>query len=160
MSNKFSVSDDIATKRLALLNEIFGKLRRIILNLQATIPQKSGLHCVLANALGGRHDYCHTLTLGSIVAGLGQSEVQAIWEFDEEPNFVYPHSVNHLVRVVTGISVLFDDEHRDCNPIPGLLPCVKELLAPTYPLTGEQIARLRKQREILGITEVVNKPTW
>jgi len=101
------------------------------------------------------------MTLGSIVAGLGQSELQAIWDHEEEPNFVYPHSVNHLVRVITGISVvILSDNHLSCNPMPGLLQRVEALLGPTNPLTAEQIARLRKQREMLGTMEVVNVSTY
>jgi len=100
------------------------------------------------------------MTLGSIVAGLGQSELQAICDLEKEPNFVYLYSVNHLVRVITGISVILGVNHSKCNPMPGLLERVKALLSSTDPLTAEQIARLRKQRGMLGIMEVVNESPY
>lgn len=142
----------IANHRLILLNEIFKRLRDVIMQLQLSIPTNSAHYCTYPDA---RPDACHAMILGSIVSGLGLLELNIIFQSEEEGPLYLP-SINHLISVVTAISVVYiADIHEDCNPLPKLLEGYRELLIHVDLLTAEHIVHLKAQQEKLDIPPLV-----
>ncbi|GAB1312098.1 hypothetical protein MFIFM68171_02308 [Madurella fahalii] len=141
--------ENAARIRMNYLHEIFKSLKEIISNLQLVISTKAIRYC---RKEGFRPDACHAMILGSIISGLSQLELQAVWSTEETAGLTYPLSINHLVNVIEKIHVTYMyDDHRNCNPIPVMLKEIEDLLASNEGyLTADNLAYVEKQREKLG----------
>ena len=90
---------------------------------------------------------CDIITLGWVIKGLPQIELQSI--FAHSPTPVYSRSADRLIRIIDAIRVLHQTIlHCHCNSIPGI---VQKLRAKTMEVedlvTREHIDHLLRQKE-------------
>ncbi|KAK3314875.1 hypothetical protein B0H66DRAFT_535765 [Apodospora peruviana] len=151
--------ENLSKIRLIFVEKIFGELRAMISRLQ----NQSGFSLGMT-PLDGRHickhkitpglTTCYMMTLGCIVAGLSHPELHLVLcksacSGDKD----YLSSVNQLVQAIQCIKVISlpGNDHKRCNPLPGLLLEIQDFMDSQQTLTADQIASLTAKHNILRV---------
>lgn len=165
--------ENVAEARQILIQEILTKLGQLIHDLRMLVQGQSQTdpYCTTDVQIFGSVDTrrtanlqtgCHAMSLGVIVGGLGQAELNAVCQWDINrgtPSPVsYPYSVHGLVTAIKTIrsnlrpSIFGDLRHDDHgNPLPKLLADIQQLLDSQKPLLSEEhILYMTAQRKRLG----------
>ena len=144
--------------RSSLLGTLFQQLRLCISDLGRLIPVSALGYC---RKYDFRPDACHAMILGSLIAGLGLCELQALWHSEDvtEGNGYRP-SFNHLLATIERIDVVrLSDKHKPCNPIPKLLKEIHTKASEAAPVASEYSKQLASKRKASGCLRANPSPS-